>query len=697
MSYIHHSWNYQAHPGLPMDHHAMAYDPSMVPPPMMHHHPIDGYLYPQPPMEMLDYYHQPMMDYDEYTENLSRPRLTKEQVETLEAQFQAHPKPSSNVKRQLAAQTNLSLPRVANWFQNRRAKAKQQKRQEEFEKMQKAKAEAEEVARQKSETIDQLSESRQASAVKEEPEPSTSPKAEASADAPTATPSTSENSKKDSQARKHQKTNSESAREATFASLQRALNAACAARDRFTGRRGSEHESTHEDEAISPTSMAPPSTAFKSLEGRAQPTYSEWQTSGESSSCQSIPKVSSSSHSASQNMDAFAGAQYPAQHEEWTEHSKNRHGYGSLNYGNMQYPMALQTPEISVTRRESCGALTALVDGIGIHTGEPGMPQSSGRVGDDSWKEAGKELDLAARRKRPRPAAIGTSNTRSLAVSTSMSSLSPTSRVTSSAGPGNSMRHSKSAQCLNTRYAGVRKASAAQRSPLNFTFAESGSMKASKAEMLRPSVSSSTLAPPTPLTPQDFQHFLPASPTESNYCLSAHTTTQFFPSSQPMQVNIASPPTTPLDIYSPFPYQQVAPPMSAPAQVSAFPEYVSCDPVSMTARSWADTAPISSPDFQSGLQVTHSSTVSPIGIESAVDHSGHPYGMVPESVSGSPSLIYSVEDADLTSSADAIERKQSEIMMHEYEQHDSRFAAHMGHKAKPYTFANNTTTGQYPQ
>ena len=110
MSYIHPSWNYQGHQGIPMDQH-MAYDPSMVPPPMMH--PIDGYMYPQPPMEMIDYYHQPIMDYDEYTENLSRPRLTKEQVETLEAQFQAHPKPSSNVKRQLAAQTNLSLPRVA--------------------------------------------------------------------------------------------------------------------------------------------------------------------------------------------------------------------------------------------------------------------------------------------------------------------------------------------------------------------------------------------------------------------------------------------------------------------------------------------------------------------------------------------------------------------------------------------------------
>lgn len=110
MSYIHPSWNYPPHSGLPMDH-TIAYDPTMVPPPMMH--PIDGYLYPHPPMEMIDYYHQPIMDYDEYTENLSRPRLTKEQVETLEAQFQAHPKPSSNVKRQLAAQTNLSLPRVA--------------------------------------------------------------------------------------------------------------------------------------------------------------------------------------------------------------------------------------------------------------------------------------------------------------------------------------------------------------------------------------------------------------------------------------------------------------------------------------------------------------------------------------------------------------------------------------------------------
>jgi hypothetical protein len=67
---------------------------------------------------------------------VSRPRLTKEQYEILEAQFQVHPKPNGEVKRQLTIQTNLSFPRVANWFQNRRAKAKQQKRQDEFHRIQ---------------------------------------------------------------------------------------------------------------------------------------------------------------------------------------------------------------------------------------------------------------------------------------------------------------------------------------------------------------------------------------------------------------------------------------------------------------------------------------------------------------------------------------------------------------------------------
>ncbi|KAJ5091843.1 hypothetical protein NUU61_006713 [Penicillium alfredii] len=721
MSYIHPSWNYPGHSGIPMDQ-AMAYDPTMVPPPMVH--PIDGYLYPHPPMEMMDYYHQPIMDYDEYTENLSRPRLTKEQVETLEAQFQAHPKPSSNVKRQLAAQTNLSLPRVANWFQNRRAKAKQQKRQEEFEKMQKAKAEAEDAARRKSETLDQLSESRQASNTpKEEAEPSLPSK-------PTPVASTSESdSKAEHNAnRKHQKTKSETAREATFASLQRALNAAVAARNRFSRRGDSrgKQESSQEDEAVSPTSMAPPKTTGKSQNNRqanANSSFSDWPDAKEESSSwtpqashgtpettsfsatgQVLPEVPNSSQSMQHNVNAYSGTQLPPHTEEWeegAEEQRSTHGRGSdagLVYGNMQYPMSLQPPNISLSRRESSDALTASLEGIGICTTDSsGLSQSLGRAAGASWKESGKELDLAARRKRPRPAAIGTSGNRSLAASTSMSSLSPTSRMPSS-GAGNSMRHSKSTQSLNSRYAGVRKASAAQRSPLNFTFAESGSMKATKADMLRPSVSTSTLAPPTPMTPQDLQGFMPASPTDSNYCLSAHSATQFFPTSQPMPVNIASPPTTPLDLYSSFPYQNIAPPMSAPAHVSNFPEYAPCDPVPMTARSWAETASLS-PEFSNGIPGAQSSTVSPLGYETAIEHAGQPFGIEP--VSGSPSLIYSIEDADMRGSADPNgERKPTEFMMHEFsEQPDAhRFVSQQLSSAKPkaYPFSNNTTSTHYP-
>jgi hypothetical protein len=52
-------------------------------------------------------------DYEEGAETSTRPRLTRDQVDVLESQFQAQPKPNSNVKRQLAVQTKLTLPRVA--------------------------------------------------------------------------------------------------------------------------------------------------------------------------------------------------------------------------------------------------------------------------------------------------------------------------------------------------------------------------------------------------------------------------------------------------------------------------------------------------------------------------------------------------------------------------------------------------------
>lgn len=94
----------------------VGYDGHMRHPQMAHPHPMDSYLVAHPPLEMTDFYqhhHPSLEEYEEYAENLSRPRLTKDQVDTLESQFQAHPKPNSDTKRQLAMQTNLTLPRVA--------------------------------------------------------------------------------------------------------------------------------------------------------------------------------------------------------------------------------------------------------------------------------------------------------------------------------------------------------------------------------------------------------------------------------------------------------------------------------------------------------------------------------------------------------------------------------------------------------
>ena len=94
---------------------------------LYHPQPYPPYL--QHPQQQLDDFYMTYGHHPEYTEFMphgpfneeyedvgdipTRPRLTKEQVGILEAQFQANHKPSSMVKRQLAMQTNLSLPRVA--------------------------------------------------------------------------------------------------------------------------------------------------------------------------------------------------------------------------------------------------------------------------------------------------------------------------------------------------------------------------------------------------------------------------------------------------------------------------------------------------------------------------------------------------------------------------------------------------------
>ncbi|KAJ0158617.1 hypothetical protein CTA2_11218 [Colletotrichum tanaceti] len=74
----------------------------------------------------------------------SKPRLAKDEVDKLEREFQRNNKPNSSLKKQLAEEMRVDIARINNWFQNRRAKAKQEKRAQENEARRKSEQAAEE-------------------------------------------------------------------------------------------------------------------------------------------------------------------------------------------------------------------------------------------------------------------------------------------------------------------------------------------------------------------------------------------------------------------------------------------------------------------------------------------------------------------------------------------------------------------------
>jgi hypothetical protein len=103
-----------AYPTDPRQHIPMA-SPMHYPTHLHQSQHLDTYYHARQHAEYAEFGQQPPLreEFEETGEVLTRPRLTKEQVDVLESQFQAHPKPNSNVKRELAVQTQLSLPRVA--------------------------------------------------------------------------------------------------------------------------------------------------------------------------------------------------------------------------------------------------------------------------------------------------------------------------------------------------------------------------------------------------------------------------------------------------------------------------------------------------------------------------------------------------------------------------------------------------------
>jgi hypothetical protein len=425
-------------------------------------------------------------------------------------------------------------------------------------------------------------------------------------------------------------------REKTFASLQRALNAAVAARDHY-----GESPDAGILAAASDMSMDIPASNLPVAESAPQSSlnsaFSEWGSSRDSSiawtpsqspeegfefgSLNAVPFASPEDRLPMPHLESppnpdMAGVHglgsVPLSHQQqtWTSQiqgnsenlAEDAHGSQSM-YGALQFS-SLQLPGDPTSRRGSSSEeLTESMGNIGIKAAQA-VPQLPNRMEGPVWRRPEKELDLAARRKRPRPAAIGTS----LAAQTlvSPSSMSPTTRITSFGGP-HALRHAKSSHALGSRYAGVRKISAAQRSPLGFSnFADAASASINPHRRLQTSASAGNLAPPSPLTPEDLQHLLPTTPRKSQYTLSGQQSAdrQLFPTTQPMQINVASPPATPLhlDLLSQLQYQNLAPPISAPAQYASFPEYSPLSSGPLTGVSWA----VSTPDtasFQSNLQI----------------------------------------------------------------------------------------------
>jgi hypothetical protein len=258
-----------------------------------------------------------------------------------------------------------------------------------------------------------------------------------------------------------------------------------------------------------------------------------------------------------------------------------------------QADTSFQLPQYPASRRGSASDELTSTFGNFVLVGTPPVPSPLRTASDlDSFKRSDGEVDLATRRKRPRPAAIGTATVRSRSFG-APPSMSPTFKLGNHSPLPHSVRQVKSTgQNLNVRYSGIRKPSSAQRSPLNVaTFAEADAWR----ELLesRPIHADHTAGttPPTPVSSDEIvAHQFPILDDGLYSDLDQHTPHQCYFNRQLVNFNMASPPSTPFKPeFYPAHLQSAMPPLSAPAQYAAFPDHTppySAGP--LTSSSWSD-------------------------------------------------------------------------------------------------------------
>lgn len=249
-----------------------------------------------------------------------------------------------------------------------------------------------------------------------------------------------------------------------------------------------------------------------------------------------------------------------------------------------EQPLAWPTDEAFVRRDSHNGtALAEQMSGFAIQTPQPPQESTFRRPAPPQANSA----SIAARRQRPRPAAL---SLRSQSYTGAVQPASPSQQASQILTPGQPLRRIRSSNVINGVAQGrVMKSipGSAQRSPLSFTFAD-----ALQSPNTRHASVSSTgnLAPPTPLSPAELQRldnahsqFPPWQPTgrfdrQASISESEESSLADIVAAQ----KVASPPQTPM--YQHHPQHQMVqarvgstvitentPPQSAPAVQTTFP------------------------------------------------------------------------------------------------------------------------------
>lgn len=265
-------------------------------------------------------------------------------------------------------------------------------------------------------------------------------------------------------------------------------------------------------------------------------------------------------------------------------------------------PEDLQPPVYPGSRRGSgAESLTANFDHFDLTNDSPQLMSPS--MASASIEQPDGQLDLAARRKRPRPAALNGASLRSRSYG-QMSSMSPTFRP-GMTPPAHTVRHVKSTgHSLNAHYSGIRKMSAAGRSPINVsTFAEAEAFNRLMAAQAAAAQENTT---PVPSPGHQLNSNFGPDDDFRNTKMELANRYQL-PATQHLTLATASPPRTPFaaEYLPPGLGQLHMPPVSAPPQYATFPDYTppySAGP--LTNSSWSD-APLTSPDVPNFPPVTY--------------------------------------------------------------------------------------------